>query len=42
MQNLFFKFNIFMILSLACQENIALIFIMWGIYAWILKKDFWV
>jgi uncharacterized membrane protein len=34
----FNRFNIFMVLSLLCQENIALIFIMWGVYALILKR----
>jgi len=39
----FFLFNVFMVLSLFCQENIALIFIMWGIYACLLKREFkWV
>ena len=31
-------FNVFMALSLLCQENIPLIFIMWGVYALILKR----
>jgi len=34
-----FLFSVFMILSLLCQENIALIFIMWGIYAFCLKRE---
>jgi len=34
----FSLFNVFMILSLLCQENIALIFIMWGVYAFFLKR----
>jgi len=41
--NYFYKenfglFNVFMVLSLLCQENIALIFVMWGIYACVLKR----
>ena len=35
----FFFFNIFMALSLLCQENIALIFMMWGFYALILRRE---
>jgi uncharacterized membrane protein len=39
----FARFSIFMILSLLCQENIALIFFMWGIYALFLKRQWkWV
>jgi uncharacterized membrane protein len=34
----FYSFSIFMVLSLLCQENIALIFIMWGVYALFLKR----
>jgi uncharacterized membrane protein len=36
-------FNVFMVLSLLCQENIALIFVMWGIYSYVLKREWkWV
>ena len=35
----FALFNVFMVLSLLCQENIPLIFVMWGIYSLILKRD---
>jgi len=35
----FSLFNVFMVLSMLCQENIALIFIMWGIYALILQRS---
>jgi len=39
----FLLFNVFMVLSLLCQENIALIFIMWGVYALFLKRQWkWV
>jgi uncharacterized membrane protein len=39
----FVFFNVFMFLSLLCQENIALIFFMWGIYAVFLKRGYkWV
>jgi len=39
----FMAFNIFMLLSLLCQENMALIFLMWGPYALILKRPWkWV
>jgi uncharacterized membrane protein len=39
----FLLFNLFMLLSLLCQENIALIFMMWGVYSWVLKRDYkWV
>jgi len=34
----FLLFNVFMVLSLLCQENIPLIFIMWGVYALCLKR----
>jgi uncharacterized membrane protein len=34
----FVGFNVFMFLSLICQENIPLIFVMWGIYAFFLKR----
>jgi len=35
----FIHFNVFMFLSLLCQENMALIFFMWGIYAFFLKRE---
>lgn len=39
----FLLFNVFMILSLSCQENIPLIFFMWGIYSIFLKREWkWV
>ncbi len=42
-QNKFIKFLIFTVLSLLCQENIALVFIMLGIYALILRRSYkWV
>ncbi len=34
----FFLFNVFTVLSLLCQENISLIFVMWGIYAFVLRR----
>ncbi len=39
----FFLFSVFMLLSLICQENIALIFILWGFYAFLIRRKWnWV
>ncbi|MDE2222775.1 MAG: DUF2079 domain-containing protein [Candidatus Omnitrophica bacterium] len=34
----FFRFNVFMFLTLICQENMPLIFVMWGVYAFLLRR----
>ncbi|MBF0503490.1 MAG: DUF2079 domain-containing protein [Candidatus Omnitrophica bacterium] len=34
----FSMFSVFMLLSVLCQENISLIFFMWGVYALFLKR----
>src|SRR5208337_4600517 len=39
----FVLFTVCMFVSLLCQENIALIFVMWGVYASLLKRPWkWV